>query len=230
MSRFGRRPVAVSWSSGKDAAWTLHRLRERGDDVRALITTITRDFERVSIHGVRRSLLRRQALLADLPLIEVELPFACSNQLYEFAMSRALDDLATRLGIRALAFGDLFLPDVRAYRERLLEPHDLEPLFPLWGTRTDLLARQMLGAGLEARIAALDPTRLDPRWAGAAWDLAFLDALPSTIDPCGEHGEFHTFVTDGPMFTGPLTVVAGEIVTRDGVVFADFSTPPAAGR
>ncbi len=222
--------LALSWSSGKDAAWTLHQLRRRGADVRVLVTTITRDFERVAIHGVRRSLLRRQAMLAGLPLIEVELPFPCSNGMYEFAMGQTLSDLAAREGITAMAFGDLFLEDVRAYRERLLAPHGLRAEFPLWGTRTDLLARQMLRAGIEARIASLDPARVDPAWAGRPWDEAFLDGVPPAVDPCGERGEFHTFVTAGPMFSGPLEAATGEVVERDGVVFADFTVPSLVDR
>ncbi len=216
--------IALSWSSGKDAAWALHLLRQQGHDVSMLITTVTRDFDRVAIHGVRRSVLRQQAARVDLPLLEIELPWPCSNELYEFAMGAALARLKEREDISAVAFGDLFLADVRAYRERLLAPHGLEPLFPLWGMRTDLLMRNMIRAGVVAHVASLDPAKVPSRFAGWAIDRAFLDALPPEVDPCGEYGEFHTVVSDGPMFASPVPLIPGEIVERDGFVYADFQT------
>ncbi len=216
--------IALSWSSGKDAAWALHLLRQQGHDVSMLITTVTRDFDRVAIHGVRRSVLRQQAARVDLPLLEVELPWPCSNELYEFAMGAALARLKQREEISAIAFGDLFLADVRAYRERLVAPYGLEPLFPLWGMRTDLLMRNMIRAGVVAHVASLDPGKVPTRFAGWAIDRAFLDALPHEVDPCGENGEFHTVVSDGPMFASPVPLVPGEIVEREGFVYADFQT------
>lgn len=216
--------VALSWSSGKDAAWALHLLRQQGVDVSALVTTITREFDRVAMHGVRRSVLRQQAAQVDLPLVEVELPWPCSNEMYEFALSASLANLKEREGITAVAFGDLYLADVRAYRERMLKPFGLDALFPLWGIRTDLLAQRMLRAGVEAFVAVLDPSKLDRSYAGAQWTEAMIRSLPATVDPCGENGEFHTIVTDGPMFASPITVYPGEVVERDGFVFADFDT------
>lgn len=217
---------ALSWSTGKDAAWTLHLLRERGEDVSVLITTVTRDFDRVSIHGVRREVLRQQAAVLGLPLIEVELPWPCSNELYQFGFEAALRDVRDRLGVTRVAFGDLFLPDVRHYREELVKPLGLEPVFPLWGIRTDLLVRNMLRAGVVAHIVSLDPTRVPPRFAGWAIDRRLLDELPPTVDPCGENGEFHTLVTDGPMFAEAIPIHPGETIERDGVVYSDFTLSP----
>jgi len=216
------RTVILSWSTGKDAAWTLHLLRQQDRQVAALLTTVTRTFDRVAIHGVRRSVARQQAARAGLPLVEVELPWPCSNEMYEFAISAALHDLAGRTGAGAVAFGDLFLEDVRAYRERLLRPLGLTAEFPLWGMRTDLLAERMLRAGIAGRVASLDPTKLDRSLAGAAWDERFVLDLPSSVDPCGERGEFHTVVTAGPMFSEPCALVPGKVVERDGFVYADF--------
>jgi uncharacterized protein (TIGR00290 family) len=217
--------LALSWSGGKDAAWALHELRRRGQDVATLVTTITRDFDRVAIHGVRRSLVRRQAAHLGLPLVEVELPWPCSNELYEFAWGSALAELREREGIRAVAFGDLFLADVRTWRERVLAALGLGAEFPLWGMRTDLLSEAMLAAGVEARIACLDPARVDRMWAGAPWDRAFLAAQPRGVDPCGERGEFHTLVTNGPMFAQALPVETGGTVEREGMVYSDLTAP-----
>jgi uncharacterized protein (TIGR00290 family) len=216
--------VALSWSSGKDAAWALHLLRQQGVDVSVLVTTITREFDRVAMHGVRRSVLRQQAAQVDLPLVEVDLPWPCSNEMYEFALSSTLAGLKEREGIASVAFGDLYLADVRAYRERMLKPLGLDAKFPLWGIRTDLLSQRMLRAGVEAFVAVLDPTKLDRTYAGARWSEGMIRSLPTTVDPCGENGEFHTIITDGPMFASPITVYQGEVVERDGFVFADFDT------
>lgn len=215
--------IALAWSTGKDAAWSLHLLREQRREVAALITTVTRDFDRVAIHGVRRSVLRHQAALVGLPLFEVELPYPCTNEFYEFAFAGTLRQVAEQTGITGVAFGDLFLSDVRAYREQLLEPLGLVPEFPLWGSRTDLLIRNMLRAGVVAHVASLDPTKVPSRFAGWAIDRTFLEALPPDVDPCGERGEFHTIVSDGPMFQSPLRLIPGEVVEREGIVYADFT-------
>ena len=217
--------IVVSWSSGKDAAWTLHALRREAAKVFALVTAVARDLDRVSVHGVRRSLVRQQALAAGLPLIEVELPWPCSNEMYEFGMGAALADLRDRHGVTTVAFGDIHLRDVRDYRERQLRHLGLEARFPLWGTRTDLLARRMLREGLTAWVACVNPGRLDRRFAGRPWDLEFLEAIPPDVDPCGEGGEFHTLVTGGPMLSEPLRIVSGELEQRDDMIYADFAPP-----
>lgn len=215
--------LALAWSSGKDAAWALYHLRQRGREVAALVTTVERGQDRVAMHGVRRSVLRRQAAHAGVTLVEVELPWPCSNELYEFAFTGALRDLQARLGITAVAFGDLYLRDVRSYREGILRRIGFKAEFPLWGMRTDLLAKKMLEAGVEAHVACLDPTRVDRALAGARWDAELVRRLPPEVDPCGERGEFHTVVTAGPMFARPVPVFLGDISERDGLVYADLS-------
>ena len=215
--------LALSWSTGKDAAWTLYLLRKQRIDVAALVCTVTREFDRVAIHGVRRAVLRQQAARVGLPLIEIELPWPCSNEMYEFAVGEALKGLEAREGITGVAFGDLFLADVRKYREQMLAPLGLDAVFPLWGIRTDLLIRSMLREGVVAHIASLDPARVPARFAGWAIDRRLLDELPANVDPCGENGEFHTVVSDGPMFETPIDLVAGEIVEREGVIYCDFT-------
>lgn len=217
--------LVLSWSGGKDSAWALHALRRRGREVVSLITTVTRDADRVAIHGVRRTLVRQQAAYADLPLVEVELPTPCSNEVYLFAWGSALVELRARTGIDAVGFGDLFLAEIREWREQALAPLGLRAEFPLWGMRTDLLGESMLAEGLTARIACLDPARLRREWAGAPWDRTFLTALPPNVDPCGERGEFHTFVTGGPMFTRSIAVEPGQVVERDGMVYRDLAPP-----
>lgn len=217
-----RRTAWVSWSSGKDSAWALHQaLADPGFEVRGLLTTITATYDRVSMHGVRRRLVEAQARRLRLPLHTVELPWPCPNQVYEEAFSGALET-AARQGVTEIVFGDLFLEDVRAYRERLLSPTSLTPHFPLWGRDTTQLAEEMLGAGLRARITCLDPRHLDPSFAGRAWDGAVLRDLSPAVDPCGERGEFHTFVVDSPDFGRPVEVAPGERVLRDGFWFADL--------
>ncbi len=214
--------VLLSWSSGKDSAWTLHLLRrEPGIEVAGLLTTLNSEFQRVAMHGTRRSVLEAQAEAAQLPLWIVPLPWPCSNEVYEQRMSaacqRAVDE-----HIDAVAFGDLFLPDVRAYRETQLKPAGLEPLFPLWEISTAALAREMIAGGLRAKLSCVDTKQLAASFAGREFDASLLDDLPRETDPCGERGEFHTCVYDGPMFTAPLRLEAGEVVDRDGFVFADF--------
>lgn len=217
--------LVLSWSGGKDSAWALHELRRRGREVVSLITTVTRDAGRVAIHGVRRTLVRQQAAYADLPLVEVELPTPCSNELYLFALGSALAELRARTGIDAVGFGDLFLAEIREWRQQALAPLGLRAEFPLWGMRTDLLSETMLTNGLTARIACVDPARLGREWAGAPWDRAFLAGLPPDVDPCGERGEFHTFVTGGPMFSRSIAVEPGDVVERDGMVYRDLAAP-----
>jgi uncharacterized protein (TIGR00290 family) len=209
------------WSSGKDSAWALHALREAGVPVSALVVTLNRAFERVAMHGVRAELVRRQAEAAGLPLRIVEIPHPCGNAEYEAAFRGAVAD-ARRAGVARMAFGDLFLEDVRAYRERLLEGSGVEPLFPLWGRDTRELAREMLAGGLRAVVTCVDPKQVPEQLAGRPFDEALLAALPEGADPCGERGEFHTFACDGPMFRAPIPVRVGERVLRDGFWFADL--------
>ena len=214
--------VLLSWSSGKDSAWALHLLRlDPNVQLVGLLTTLNEEFQRVAMHGTRRSVLEAQAAAARLPLSIIPLPWPCSNEIYEQRMadacSRAIDD-----GIDAIAFGDLFLADIRAYREKQLEPTGLEPLFPLWEIPTGRLAREMIAGGLRAKLACVDTKQLPASFAGRDFDEALLGDLPPETDPCGERGEFHTCVYAGPMFTAPLQVEPGEVVNRDGFVFADF--------
>jgi len=217
------RPKAIlSWSSGKDSAWSLHVLRERGEvDVVALLTTINETYDRVAMHAVRSDLLRAQAKAAGLPLCEVPIPWRCSNDQYEAAMGAAMARARTE-GITVAAFGDLFLADIRRYREDKLAGTGVEPMFPLWGIPTDQLARQMIDGGLRARLTCVDPKQLAPSFAGREYDAAFLEEIPASVDPCGERGEFHTFAYDGPMFSSAVLLRSGEVVERDGFVFADL--------
>lgn len=209
----------MSWSSGKDAAWALHRLRADGVDVVALLTTVNVTHARVAMHAVRRDLLRAQAEAAGLPLIEVEIPYPCPNEAYEAAMGAAMAR-ARAEGVAAVGFGDLFLADVRRYREEKLAPTGITPLFPLFPSDTRALARTLVDAGVRAVITAVDPRQAPAELAGRAWE-EVVDHLPEGVDPCGENGEFHTFVWDGPMLSRPVPVRVGEVVTRDGFVFAD---------
>jgi uncharacterized protein (TIGR00290 family) len=212
----------LAWSSGKDSAWTSHVLRAQNEvEVVGLLTTINQVFDRVAMHAVRTELLRAQAEAAELPLWPVPIPWPCSNAEYEAAMAAAMAR-ARADGITHVAFGDLFLEDVRRYREERLAPTGVTPLFPLWGTPTDALARRMVEGGLRARLTCVDPKSLDARFAGRDFDAALLAELPATVDPCGEGGEFHTFAYAGPMFRRPIPIRTGEIVTRDGFVFADL--------
>lgn len=215
--------VLLSWSSGKDSAWTLHVLRRRGDcEIVGLLTTVNAEFDRVAMHGTRRSVLEAQARAAGLPLWAVPLPWPCSNETYEQKM-REVCARAVSENVEAIAFGDLFLQDVRAYRERQLQPTGLEPLFPLWQQPTSTLAREMIANGLCARLTCVDTRQLPSTFAGREFDEALLRELPSETDPCGERGEFHTCVYAGPMFNFPILLEAGEIVTRDGFTYADFA-------
>src|SRR5438874_6334713 len=217
------RPKALlSWSSGKDSAWTLRALRERGDvEVVGLLTTINEAYERVAMHAVRVDLLEAQAAAAGLPLLRVPIPSPCSNAEYEAAMSRAIE-VAQRDGVSVMAFGDLFLEDIRRYRIEKLAGTGIQPIFPIWGIPTDLLAREMLAGGLRARLTCVDPKQLAPSFAGRDFDHSFLAELPASVDPCGEKGEFHTFAYAGPMFRSPVPIRSGEVVERDGFIFSDI--------
>jgi uncharacterized protein (TIGR00290 family) len=211
----------LSWSSGKDSAWTLHLLRQQPDiQVTALLTTFNSAANRVAMHAVRRALVEAQAEQTALPLWAVELPWPCSNLEYEERM-RAVCQRATTEGITAIAFGDLFLQDIRDYRVRQLQGSGLEPLFPVWQIPTEQLGRDMIAAGVKAKITCVDPSKLAKSFAGRDYDLRLLQVLPPEIDPCGENGEFHTFVCDAPVFSRPIGVRVGEVVERDGFVFAD---------
>ena len=217
----------LSWSSGKDAAWALHALRQEGAvEVVGLLTTINRAFDRVAMHAVREVLLEAQAEAAGLPLWKVEIPWPCPNEAYEAAMAAACAK-AVADGIEAIAFGDLFLEDVRDYRIQKLAGTGLRPLFPLWGRPTAELAREMVAGGLKATLTCVDPKALDPSFAGRDFDARLLADLPPGVDPCGERGEFHSFAWDGPLFRYPVPIRRGEVVERDGFVFADL-LPEAA--
>jgi uncharacterized protein (TIGR00290 family) len=218
--------ILLSWSSGKDSAWALHLLSQQKDvRVAALVTTFNTVANRVAMHAVRRALVEEQAERIGVPLWQVELPWPCSNAQYEELM-RGVCQRAVSEGIEAIAFGDLFLEDIRAYREHQLEGTGLEPLFPVWKIPTDQLASQMIAAGVKAKITCVDPSKLDKSFAGKDFDSDLLRSLPAQVDPCGENGEFHTFVYDSPVFARCLDVHVGEVVERDGFVFADVCTGP----
>jgi uncharacterized protein (TIGR00290 family) len=212
----------LSWSSGKDSAWALHLLRQKGEvQVVGLLTTVNEVFERVAMHAVRTELLREQAEAVGLPLWQVQIPYPCSNEEYERVMRQAMEH-AGREGVTAVAFGDLFLEDVRRYREDRMRGTGLEPLFPLWGLPTAELSRTMVAAGLKAHLTCVDPKQISSAFAGRSYDDDLLNELPPSADPCGERGEFHTFAHDGPMFAQPVSVRVGDVVERDGFVFADM--------
>jgi uncharacterized protein (TIGR00290 family) len=216
--------VLLSWSSGKDSAWALHLLRQQKDvRIAALLTTFNGAADRVAMHAVRRSLVEAQAERMGLPLWAVNLPWPCPNAQYEKIL-RGVCRRAVEEGIEAVAFGDLFLADIRSYRERQLQGTGLEPLFPLWQIPTAQLAREMVNAGVKAKLTCVDTSKLDKSYAGRDFDLAFLEGLRPEIDPCGENGEFHTFVYDAPIFPRRIDVQIGEIVERDGFVFADVTS------
>ena len=214
--------VLLAWSSGKDSAWTLHCLVKMSDvEVVGLLTTFNAAFDRVAMHAVRRELVEAQAASAGLPLTSVPLPWPCSNDDYERIMAGVCRDAAAQ-GIDTIAFGDLFLADIRAYRERQLAGTGLTPIFPLWELPTDRVAQDMIDGGLRARLTCIDPKILPRDFAGREFDRALLRDLPKNVDPCGENGEFHSFVYAGPMFRQPIAIRTGEIVDRDGFTFADL--------
>lgn len=218
---YGRSVFALSWSGGKDSALALHELRSMSEpDPCALVTTVTAEYGRISMHGVRRELLLSQARAVGVPLVEIEIPAPCPNDVYELRMEQALAR-APLSEAMTIAFGDLFLTDIRAYREERLRRIGKEAIFPLWGRNTNALAREFIAAGFEALLVCVDPRRLDPSFAGRRFDDALLADLPPGVDPCGENGEFHTFVYAGPIFSAPIACRVGETAERDGFVFCD---------
>ena len=214
-------PAVFSWSSGKDSAYALWRLREEGSfEVRSLLTTVTDAYERVSMHGVREELLDRQAAALGLPVVKVRIPPSCSQELYEERMAETLESPELR-DIQHFAFADIYLADLRAYRERKLAEAGRKGVFPIWGAATHELARRVIASGFRAIVVSVDPSKLDASFAGRSYDESLLDDLPAGVDPCGENGEFHTFVSDGPIFSAPIGCTTGEVVTRGGYVFCD---------
>ena len=212
----------VAWSSGKDSAYALHQVRRSGEvEIVGLLTTTNETFNRVAMHGVRDELLDRQAAALGLPCLKVKLPWPCTNDIYEARMAEACERIK-KDDVRHIVFGDLFLEDLRAWREQKLAETGMTGLFPLWKRDTAALAREMLDAGMVAHLACIDLKKLDRSFAGRRFDAALLGDLPAGIDPCGENGEFHTVVSAGPMFSRPISIQPGEIVERDGFVFADF--------
>jgi uncharacterized protein (TIGR00290 family) len=218
----GRPKAWMSWSSGKDSTWALHTIRQQQEyEVTALLTTLNTTHGRVAMHAVRESLLDLQGEALGLRLVKVPLPWPCPNEVYERAMLNALDQARSE-GVTHMIFGDLFLEDVRRYREENLRGTGFTPLFPIWGIDTVKLAREMVATGLRAWLTCIDPRKLDPAFAGRSFDERLIEELPAGVDPCGENGEFHTFVCDAPGFRNPIVVRPGEIVERDGFVFADL--------
>jgi uncharacterized protein (TIGR00290 family) len=217
-----RSRILLAWSTGKDSAWSLHLLRQNpAFEVAALLTTFNAAADRVAMHGVSRVLAAAQAERIGLPLWSIDLPWPCSNAVYEDRMADACRRAVTE-GIAAVAFGDLFLGDIRAYRERQLEATGLQPLFPVWEIPTSRLARDLIAAGVKAKVTCVDLNKLNASFAGRDYDARFLDALPRDIDPCGENGEFHTFVYEAPVFSKPIAIEVGAIVAREGFAFADI--------
>ena len=224
-----KKRTLLSWSSGKDSAWALYELRQSPDiEVVGLVTTVNQAYDRVAMHAVRSDLLRCQADAVGLPLHVLPIPYPCSNAQYEAIMDGFVAETRAQ-GVECMAFGDLYLEGIRRYREDRLKDTGIAPVFPLWQRPTDQLIEQMLTGGLRAWISCVDPKHLAPGFAGRRLDRALLDELPDKVDPCGENGEFHTFAVDGPMFRRPVDVRVGEIVERDGFVFADLMPEISAG-
>jgi uncharacterized protein (TIGR00290 family) len=223
MSGNGHRPKAlIAWSSGKDSAWALHEARGAGCfEVVGALTTITDTFARVSMHGVREELLRAQLAAAGLPAVIVRIPYPCPNEIYEQKMAAAMQEAKAR-GVTHIIFGDLYLEDVRAYREARLKDVGVTPVFPLWQRPTAALAREMVASGVEAHLAVVDLKQLPVSFAGRRFDAGLIDALPAGSDPCGENGEFHTFVSAGPMLARKVPIRVGDTVERDGFAYADL--------
>ena len=218
-----RAHLALSWSGGKDSALALWTLRRQAVEPKALITTVTDAYDRISMHGVRRELLAQQAKAVGIPLVEVSIPPRCVNDVYEARMAQAFASLPLS-NVNAVAFGDLFLEDVRAYREERLATNGMHGVFPLWGRNTGALAQEFIAAGFQAIIVCLDPRTLDASFAGRPYDKQLLADLPASVDPCGENGEFHTFVHAGPIFADAIACETGEVVQREGFVFCDLLT------
>lgn len=218
-----KKKLLLSWSSGKDSAWSLHVLRQQSEyEIAGLLTTINAAFDRVAMHSTCRELVELQAEAAGLPLITAALPWPCSNSQYESIM-QGVCHKAVEQGVSAMAFGDLFLEDIRAYRERQLQGTGLEPVFPLWQIPTHQLAEEMIAGGLRAKLVCVDPKKLSSDFAGRDFDRQLLADLPANVDPCGENGEFHTCVYAGPMFRHEIPVFSGECIQRDGFCFADLT-------
>lgn len=218
-----KKKLLLSWSSGKDSAWSLHLLRLQGEyEIAGLLTTVNQAFNRVAMHSTRQELLELQAEAAGLPLVTVPLPWPCSNLDYERIM-QGVCQRAVSQGVSAIGFGDLFLEDIRAYRERQLQGTGLEPVFPLWQIPTRRLAEEMIAGGLRAKLVCVDPKKLSPHFAGRDFDRQLLADLPAGVDPCGENGEFHTCVYAGPVFKKEISVTCGERVDRDGFCFCDVA-------
>ena len=214
--------ILLSWSSGKDSAWSLHVLRQRGEyEVVGLLTTFNEVADRVAMHAVRRELVERQAAAAGLPLWAVPLPWPCSNEQYETQMAKICAE-AIDQGIEGVAFGDLFLEDVRAYREKQLKDTELQPIFPVWGLPTRALAEEMIASGTRAKLTCVDAEKLNCSFVGREFDEELISTLPADVDPCGERGEFHSFVYAGPMLDTTISISVGETVVRDQFVFADL--------
>jgi len=226
------RRILLSWSSGKDSAWSLHLLRQRGEyEVVGLLTTFNGEADRVAMHAVRRELVERQAAAAGLPLWAVPLPWPCSNEQYEALMAQTCAEAVAK-DIEGVAFGDLFLEGVRAYREKQMKDTGLQPVFPVWGLPTRALAREMIASGMRAKLTCIDTAKLDRSFAGREFDEALLAALPDDVDACGERGEFHSFVYAGPMLNSALPVSVGRTVVHEQFVFADlnFEENASAGK
>ena len=213
--------VILSWSSGKDSAWTLYQLQQQNVEVVALLTTFNEAFDRVAMHGTRRALIDAQAEAAGVPLLPVQLPWPCSNEDYEAIMTNALQTMREEFSPTHVAYGDLYLEDIRDYRIEQMADTGIDLLFPIWGQQTGDLARSMVAAGLKATLTCVNPKQIPREFAGREFDNDFLDALPEEVDPCGENGEFHSFVHAGPMFKHDLKVATGEVVERDGFCFVD---------
>ena len=217
-----KRKILMSWSSGKDSAWALHTLRQDPTiELVGLFCTVNKEFERVAMHGVRLELLERQAKSLNLPLEVIEIPFPCSNSDYEEIMGKFVER-AKAENIEHFAFGDLFLEDIRQYREEKLKGTGISPLFPIWGIPTHQLIREMLAGGLKTVVSCIDPKQISEDFVGKELNADFLASLPGNVDPCGENGEFHSFAFDGPMFNEKIDILVGDIVHRDGFVFADI--------
>lgn len=216
------RRILLSWSSGKDSAWCLHVLRQQEEyEVAGLLTTFNAEADRVAMHAVRRELVERQAAAAGIPLWTVPLPWPCSNEQYESLMSETCAKAVSE-GIDGIAFGDLFLEDVRAYREKQLRDTGLKPIFPLWGLPTHALAKDMIASGVRAKLTCIDTEKLDRSFAGREFDEELLRSLPEAVDPCGERGEFHSFVYAGPMLSEALPISIGETIVREQFIFTDL--------
>ena len=216
----------VSWSSGKDSAWMVHVLRQQPDiELAGVLTTVNEKYQRVAMHAVRVELLQAQADALGLPLWQIPIPSPCPNEVYERVMAAAVKR-AVDEGFTHMAFGDLFLEDIRRYREERLAGTGLTPIFPLFGVDTAKLAREMVAGGLRARLTCVNPKVIDAKFAGRDFDASLLDELPASVDPCGERGEFHSFAYAGPMFSAPIAIQSGEIVERDGYFFADILPMP----